>query len=182
MAGERTNRRFRDDITDLKRNALTRSIGVVTSVSPLTITIAGISFTPVSALGNFVPVVGDNVWCSWSGKDILAHGVIVSSALQSVSFATGWSNNGGGYNDAKFYRSGGRVWLQGAVKNGGTGTGAIFTLDSGYRPPATMAFPVAIFGATGQITISTGGVVTDATFSAGSKAFLSLEGVSFRLS
>lgn len=102
-------------------------------------------------------------------------------AVTAPTFATGWSNVGAPYNNAGYYIDRGRVYLRGAVKNGGTGTGLIFTLPSGYRPPATIQFSVVILGATGVLTIASTGTVTDSTFSAGSKALTVLDGFSFRI-
>lgn len=97
------------------------------------------------------------------------------------TFATGWSNVGAGYSNAGYYLDRGRVYLSGAVANGGTGTGTIFTLPSGFRPAGTVQFIVPIFGGTGLVSISTAGVVTDLTFSAASKAATVLSPISFRV-
>jgi hypothetical protein len=106
---------------------------------------------------------------------------LVIEAVAAVSFATGWSNIGGAYMTAGYYLDRERVFLRGAVQYGGGGTGLIFTLPAGYRPSGTLNVPVAIFGATGVLTIASSGTVTDGTFSAASQAFLSLNGVSFRV-
>lgn len=101
--------------------------------------------------------------------------------VTAPTFATGWSNYGAPYSNAGYYRDRNRVYLRGAVKNGGTGTGAIFTLPSGYRPAATVQFSTVIFGGNGVLAIDSAGVVTDATFSAGSKVVTVLDGFSFRI-
>lgn len=102
-------------------------------------------------------------------------------AITAPTFATGWSDFGAPYNNAGYYIDRGRVYLRGVVKNGGSGTGLIFTLPTGYRPPASVQFVTLIFGGTGALTIASTGTVTDSTFSAGSKAFTVLEGFSFRI-
>lgn len=102
-------------------------------------------------------------------------------AVTAPSFATGWANYGAPYSNAGYYKDRGRVYLRGAVKNSGSGTGLIFTLPSGYRPPATCQFSVPVFGGHGYVTVASDGTVTDAVFSAGSKAITVLDVVSFRV-
>lgn len=97
------------------------------------------------------------------------------------SFATGWTNSGGGYQSAGYYMDRSRVYLSGIVKNTGSGTGLIFTLPPGFCPAATRAFNVPIVGGVGALTIDSSGLVTDATFSAASKASLSLDGIHFQV-
>ena len=98
------------------------------------------------------------------------------------TFATGWSNVGGAYQTASYYKANGRIYLSGNVANGGTGTGLIFTLPTGYRPAATVTFIVPIFGGTGALSVDNTGAVTDLTFSVASKAALSLDSINFRVS
>lgn len=114
-------------------------------------------------------------------RDITLKAIGVQPVTEVSAFATGWSNFGAPYSNAGYYRDRNRVYLRGAVKNGGTGTGAIFTLPSGYRPAATVFFPSTIFGGTGVLTVDSSGVVTDGTFSASSKVITGLDGISFRI-
>lgn len=51
-----------------------------------------------------------------------------------------------------------RVWLQGVIGGGTTGTSA-FTLPVGYRPPATMTFPVLASNALGYVQVFPNGTV-----------------------
>lgn len=102
-------------------------------------------------------------------------------SVTAVSFATGWSNFGGAYQTVGYYKDRGRVFLRGSAKNGGTGTGLIFTLPSGYRPAADLVIPVMFYGGTGPVTITSSGTVTDGTFSTASKAFIDLSSISFRI-
>lgn len=97
------------------------------------------------------------------------------------TFATGWANLGGGNQSAGYYMDRNRVYLSGVVANGGTGTGLIFTLPVNFRPSATRAFSTAILAGNGTLTIDSSGQVTDSTFSAASKALLSLDGISFEV-
>lgn len=97
------------------------------------------------------------------------------------SFAAGWSNLGGGFNTAGYYLDRGRVYLRGTVANSGAGTGLIFSLPPGFQPASTCLFNVPILGGVGILQVASTGTVTDATFSAGSKASLSLDGISFRV-
>lgn len=99
------------------------------------------------------------------------------------TFATGWSNVGGAYQTASYYKANGRVYLSGTVANGGTGTGLIFTLPSGYRPAASVTFAVTIgAGIFGWVVVASDGTVTDGVFDASSKAALSLDTIDFRVS
>lgn len=105
-------------------------------------------------------------------------------AIESVtapSFATSWSDFGAPYSNAGYYKDRQRVYLRGGVKNGGAGTGLIFTLPTGYRPSATVQFQVTIFGGTGTIAVASDGTVTDLTFSAGSKTLTNLGAINFRI-
>lgn len=104
-------------------------------------------------------------------------------AIASPTFATGWSNIGGSYHDAGYYKDRDRVYLRGNVTNGGTGAGEILTLPEGYRPAAQVIFRVATASnSSASVVIPTNGIVTDATFDANSKTRLSLDGISFRVS
>lgn len=73
---ERTTRRLLDEIKRLKRTSLTRSIGVVTETSPLTVTIAGVPHTDLMVLTSYTPVAEDRVFISRVGNDLLIHGAI----------------------------------------------------------------------------------------------------------
>lgn len=101
-------------------------------------------------------------------------------AVNAASFATGWSSFGAPYSNLGYYRDRDRIYIRGAVKNGGTGTGDIFTLPAGYRPPANTQMFVPIFGGSGLVTVTSAGVVTDQTFSANSKIVTVLDVVNFR--
>lgn len=95
-----------------------------------------------------------------------------------VGFANSWTNFGSGYNDAAYYKDPlGVVHLRGLIKSGTVGSTA-FTLPSGYRPPATSAFPVASNAAFGYLEIGSSGVVIPRSPS--NNAWVTLEGITFR--
>lgn len=73
---DRTTRRLLDSIKRLERTAMTRSIGVVTDTSPLTVEIGGIPHTDLMVLTSYTPVADDRVFCSRVGNDLLIHGAI----------------------------------------------------------------------------------------------------------
>lgn len=104
-------------------------------------------------------------------------------AWNAPTYATGWSNFGAPYPNGGYYKDRDRVYLRGAVKNGGTGTGLITTLPTGYRPTGDAQFTVVIFGGTGRVTVASDGTVTDNTFtSPGSKTITLLNTIQFRVS
>jgi hypothetical protein len=98
---------------------------------------------------------------------------------------TAWSNYGGGFPPAGFYRDpSGVVHLQGLVHNGVV-TCAIFQLPAGYRPADRQLLPVISNGAIGRLDVL-GTSHPDADFRgmviayAGSATWYSLNGISFR--
>lgn len=102
--------------------------------------------------------------------------------VQAPTFATGWSDFGAPYNNAGYYRDRNRVYLRGAVKSDGSGTGLIFTLPADCCPAATVTLSVPVFGPTpGYLNVTSSGAVTDLAFSASSKTFTALDGISFRV-
>lgn len=76
-----------------------------------------------------------------------------------VGFENSWVNYGAGEQDAQYRKVGDIVELRGVVKSGTVGVNAIFTLPSGYRPPASVAFAVASNDAFGRLLITSGGAV-----------------------
>lgn len=68
-----SERRIFDWLKRLDRRAITRSIGVVTNTSPLTVEMGGEEITPISKLGGYSPTLGDRVWVSHSGSDAVVH-------------------------------------------------------------------------------------------------------------
>ena len=105
-------------------------------------------------------------------------GKIIQEAYQSPAFENNWSNYGGDWATAKFYKSKeGRVYLEGTI-NGGNNP-KIYTLPAGYRPNAKVAFMVTINGSErGRIEINSNGEVYLAN---GPTTQVSLDGISFRV-
>lgn len=90
------------------------------------------------------------------------------------TLAAGWADKGTGYPVARY-----RLANDGYVELGGLvvgGTGTIFTLPAGYRPPARVDLPVYANGAFGSVVIDTGGVVA---LNVGSATDVSLESLRF---
>ena len=103
-----------------------------------------------------------------------------------AAFLNGWSNYGGGYPVAGFYKDRERVYLKGLVKPGTWGQKA-FTLPTGYRPSAYVHLPMAADDGTAgsgntrallRVDNTDGGVQLNSSGVAG--AWASLDGISFR--
>jgi hypothetical protein len=104
-------------------------------------------------------------------------------ATGQPGFENGWTNFGPAlYDTAAFYKDPlGVVHLKGTVKDGIIGT--IFTLPVGYRPAKSQFFAIPANNAFGDVLVrglSEGGAAGRVQFNAGSTAFASLDGVSFR--
>lgn len=67
-------------------------------------------------------------WNAWRALD-------VDSGWKYPTFQNGWSNYSG-YEVARYRKRNGIVYVNGLVKDGSIGT--IFTLESGFRPPARL--------------------------------------------
>ncbi len=103
------------------------------------------------------------------------HGV---GTWQDVSFQNSWVNFGSGTNDAQYCKdSFGFVHLRGVVKSGTVAT-TIFQLPAGYRPSANERMDCVSNDAQGRIHIGSGGNVQ---LTVGSNAWVSLDGISFRV-
>jgi hypothetical protein len=101
----------------------------------------------------------------------------VQDPWTAPSFLNGWLNYGNGYNPAGYFKdSMGMVHLRGLVKSG-TMNAAIFNLPAGYRPAYRNLFVNQSNGAIGRPDVTTVGDVIPA---AGSNAWFSLDGISFR--
>ena len=75
-------------------------------------------------------------------------------AVNEPDFENNWTNEGGGFETAGFYKDPfGIVHLVGDVHNGTDGT-EIFTLPAGYRPSSFTDFTVRANGDTGNATVS----------------------------
>ena len=101
------------------------------------------------------------------------------AVLGGVGFANSWGNYGAGYSPAAYYKDPhGIVHLEGLIA-GGTVALEAFTLPAGYRPPATCLFPSFCASGAARVDVNTSGDVT--VISAGSNAFVALDGITFRV-
>jgi tetrahydromethanopterin S-methyltransferase subunit B len=88
-----------------------------------------------------------------------------------------WVNNGGGYNDAGYYKDAfGVVHLRGLIKDG-TVTASAFLLPSDCRPKTQEAFATMANDAFARVDVLADGNVTPKV---GSNAFFSLDGITFK--
>lgn len=117
---------------------------------------------------------------STSFRDWLAQLVDVDDVHLVSTFSGTWANAGGVYLSAGYYKDPfGRVYLQGRISGGTSGTAA-FTLPLKYRPKGTVAYQVADpAGNSGYVTITSAGVVTP-TSTSGTPA-VNLDSISFRV-
>lgn len=73
---DRTQRRILDWLKRLDQRKLSRSIGMVTDTSPLTVEIAGSEIAGVSKLASYTPSVGHRVYVIRSGRDLTVLGQV----------------------------------------------------------------------------------------------------------
>ena len=100
-------------------------------------------------------------------------------AWQSATLTNGWSNWGGGYETARFFKDNfGIVHLSGLITGGTAGT-ALFQLPVGYRPSGNLIFPAANANQYTEVTVNSSGSVTVA--GGANNTWLSLSGISFRV-
>lgn len=70
---ELLTRRILARLKRLNREKLSRSIGMVTDDSPLTVEIAGEEIANVQKLDGYSPTIGDRVWVSRADGDLVVH-------------------------------------------------------------------------------------------------------------
>ena len=104
---------------------------------------------------------------------------VSDSGWQTITPAGSWSA-GSSYGTPRYRRRHGRVWFKGTIAGG---TGTIFTLPVGFRPPENLLFLVPANGGGLQITInaSTGVVSALSYIAGGTNAIVLLNGVTFFL-
>jgi hypothetical protein len=104
---------------------------------------------------------------------------IAQNTLTNVSFENGFSNHGGNFGSTTYYKDKeNRVHLSGMINVPGGGSGVMFALPMGYRPPNQIAFAVLnAAGGTARIDINTSGHVI---LEPGYSGPISVSGVSFR--
>ena len=97
-----------------------------------------------------------------------------SPTIVTPTLAGSWVDYGGAYEGAQYYKTAdGVVHLEGLVKSG---SGTIFTLDSGYRPAADHMFSVVGNNAFARIEVLSSGVVS---FTTGANNYVQLSGINF---
>lgn len=98
------------------------------------------------------------------------------TSIIAPTLINGWVNHSLTYNDAGYYKAGGRVYIKGMVKNG-TLSSPIFILPPGYRPAERELIVVISNGALGRLDIATDGSVIP--HSQSSNAWFSMDNISF---
>jgi hypothetical protein len=108
-----------------------------------TVTLAG--STVAVELPALEPVVsGDYVAVLATGADRLILGAIRGEDMAwtaAPTFGTGWGNYGSGWAEAEYRKVGDEVQLRGLIYRSSSTDHYPFTMPSGFRPPAHMAFP-----------------------------------------
>lgn len=117
-------------------------------------------------------ILGTAAYVDWL-QIIEAH---VAASHTEPTLLNSWTNFGGGYEDAGYYRRGGRVYLRGMI-DGGTVGSAAFTLPEGYRPTNNVTLATISNNAIGRIAVTTAGEVRPVTPSV--TTWVSLDGLSF---
>lgn len=96
---------------------------------------------------------------------------------RSPSLQNGWVNYGGVWTGAEYMKdSTGVVHVHGMVKNGTIGSVPIFNLPQGFRPSATISFPVRTGNAFGFVEIYNNG---DVNAQSGNNGHFSLDSIQF---
>ena len=101
-------------------------------------------------------------------------------ATGEPAFQNSWVNYAGGFDTVFFYKDNmSRCWLQGMIKSGSVPS-TVFTLPIGYRPlGGQQIFNVISNGALGRVDVLPSG---DVYVNTGNAAYVSLAGISFRIS
>ena len=104
----------------------------------------------------------------------------VVGATGEPAFQNSWVPYASGFDPPFFYKDNEqRVWLQGLIKSG-TVPGVVFTLPIGYRPlGGQQVFVVISNGALGRVDVLASG---DVYVNTGNAGYVSLAGISFRIS
>lgn len=85
------------------------------------------------------------------------HGVEVPTFIFPTGL-NGWTNYGGSWLGTRYYKLGGRVWLEGLVTGGTMGANAM-TLQTGYRPLGHLMFATVCGNVFGRLNIMNDGSV-----------------------
>lgn len=170
-------------------------MGVVSNVTPqrtLEIYLSGGTY-PVGGvryLDSYKPQVNDTVIILKHGPDMLVVGRAEPklSPLEAVhtvgvagepAFENGWTNFGGGFEGARFWKDPeGVVHVEGLIKSG-TVTSTMFTLPVGYRPATNKRYMTLANGVVTCVQIFPDGVIRQTATGSTSNAWVNLNGISF---
>ena len=113
---------------------------------------------PPVTIGPFtnVPAPGSGVKSDWP-QQISTY--VTPTAWTVPTFTGAWTHYGAPYVNVGYRKIGDRVFLRGMAK---TGSGAMFTLPAGFRPPGTILIVAVSNGAYGYVSVDAAGVVTAA--------------------
>jgi len=110
------------------------------------------------------------------------NGSLASTAWTAVTFGTGWSNYGSGYQAVQYKKFGDLVFLRGLATSGGSAWASyptITTLPTGHRPAARLIFDqMANSNQAVRVDITSGGSVLWVAGGAGNN-WLSLDSIVF---
>ncbi len=99
---------------------------------------------------------------------------------KSATLMNGWSNYGGGFEQAVFWKDRSVVHISGIIKNGYVSPGTvIFTLPTGYRPRLVERFLIPSVNEKCEIEIMTSGEIV--IRSGAKRSWLDLCGITFRV-
>lgn len=121
---------------------------------------------------DFVGVLAHATSTPNAGPPRLGNGILPDTDWVVPTLVNSWVNFGAGHQTARYRRLGGVVYVEGLIKDGVIGSTA-FTLDSGFRPAATLGFG-AVDGtntANGRMDVFGSGVVQPVT---GNNAFYAI--------
>lgn len=130
-----------------------------------------------------VPIDGQEISASTFGAPVanevnrMTPLVVAPTAWTNVIFQNSWVNYGSGEQNIQYRKIGDVVYLRGVMKSGGLSTVA-FTLPTGFRPIASLAFAVSSAGAFGNLSVYSTGEVIPAN---GSTVSFHVTGVSFSI-
>jgi hypothetical protein len=136
-------------------------------------------------VGGNLTTTGSTLFGTGGSYMVNASGVatLANNPENAVTFANSWINYGSGYQNASYWRDAFHiVHLKGLITNGGCAGTTIFTLPSGYQPPAQELHivPSSSTGGNARVDVDTSGNVICQGFSGTGGSWLSLDGFTFK--
>lgn len=136
----------------------------------------------VNTLFNIEDIDGASVTATAIGRNVFK-GALVAAANNNnteqtfaPAYANAWVNFGGAYRNGGYWRdAAGVIHLTGVIKNGVAGL--MFTLPAGFRPSATLIFPIVSNAVFGYLEVAAAGTVTAILYN---NTFVALDGISFK--